>query len=110
MKTVRSAGVSLAGRRRVPYPLAASASVLTILVSGVMSALPTAAVAQTAGKMTLIRSKLTPEEEKLSADEVARNRRPIEPLQPGEVVLTRGVVELTAALEELVANPPKKQP
>jgi membrane fusion protein, heavy metal efflux system len=66
-------------------------------------------VAQTAGKMTLIRSKLTPEDEKLSADEVARNRRPIEALQPGEYVLTRGVVELTAALEELVTNPPKKE-
>jgi multidrug efflux pump subunit AcrA (membrane-fusion protein) len=67
------------------------------------------AVAQAAGKMTLIRSKLTPEDEKLSADEVAKNRRPIEPLKEGEVVLTRGVVELTSALEELVANPNRKE-
>jgi len=66
------------------------------------------AVAQTAGKVTLVRSKLTPEEEQLSRDEEAKGRRPIEPLLPGEVVLTRGVVELTAALEGLT-NPGGKK-
>lgn len=62
------------------------------------------AVAQTAGKTTLVRSKLTPDDERQAKEELAKGRRPLEPLQPGEVVLTRGVVELTAALEELIAN------
>jgi multidrug efflux pump subunit AcrA (membrane-fusion protein) len=60
------------------------------------------AVAQSHSKATLIRSKLTEDDEKLSQAEQARNRRKIEPLHPGELVLTRGVVELTAALEDLL--------
>ena len=59
------------------------------------------AVAHTAGKMTLVRSKLTEEDEKLSQAEQKRGRRPIQPLYPDEIVLTRGVVQLTAALEDL---------
>ncbi len=62
------------------------------------------AVAQTAGTKTLVRSKLTPDDEKQSASEKEKGRRPIEPLRPGDVVLTRGVVELTAALEDLITN------
>jgi cobalt-zinc-cadmium efflux system membrane fusion protein len=62
------------------------------------------AVAQMAGKMTLVRSRLTPEDARLSQEEIAKNRPPLEPLLPGEFVLTRGVVELTAALEELKSN------
>ena len=47
--------------------------------------------------MTLVRSKLTEEDEKLSQAEQKRGRRPIQPLYPDEIVLTRGVVQLTAA-------------
>lgn len=67
------------------------------------------AVAQSAGKVALVRSQLTPDDEKLSRAEQAKGRRPLEPLQAGDVVLTRGVVELTAALENLLANPEGKR-
>lgn len=62
------------------------------------------AVVQTAGTKTLVRSKLTPDDEKQSASEKEKGRRPIEPLRPGNVVLTHSVVELTAALEDLITN------
>jgi cobalt-zinc-cadmium efflux system membrane fusion protein len=67
------------------------------------------AVAQTAGKYTLVRSTLTAEDEKLSQSEQAKGRRPIQELHDDEVVLTRGVVELTAALEDALANPSGKK-
>ncbi len=60
------------------------------------------AVAQTAGKMTLVRSVLTEADTRQSEAEVANGRRPIESLQPGDRVLTRGVVELTAKLQDLI--------
>jgi multidrug efflux pump subunit AcrA (membrane-fusion protein) len=52
-------------------------------------------------EFTFVRSKLTPEEEKYSQAEVKRGKLPLQPLLPGERVITRGVVELTAALDEL---------
>ncbi len=55
-------------------------------------------------QVTYVRTKLTPEEEQTSRAEVQRGRRPIQPLLPGERVITRGVVELTAALENLQAR------
>ncbi len=63
------------------------------------------AVAQAVGKVTLVRSVLTDDDRAQSEAEVRKGRRPIEALEPGEVVLTRGVVELTAALEDLQTNP-----
>jgi cobalt-zinc-cadmium efflux system membrane fusion protein len=51
--------------------------------------------------VTLVRSKLTPDDERLSAAEVARGRPPLSPLAPGEKVMNRGVIELTSALENL---------
>src|SRR5262249_40687550 len=48
--------------------------------------------------VTYARTRLTPEEEQTSREEVRRGRRPIQPLLPGERVVTRGVVEMTAAL------------
>jgi len=51
--------------------------------------------------VTFVRSKLTPDEEKASAQEQKRGRLPIQPLRPGERVVVRGVVEMTAALEAL---------
>jgi membrane fusion protein, heavy metal efflux system len=65
--------------------------------------------AQSAGKFTLVRTQLTPEDERLSRAETAKGRRPLDTLQPGDVVLTRGVVELTAALEDLLTNPGAKR-
>ena len=64
------------------------------------------AVAQTAGKTTLVRSVLTDADLAQSKAEVEKNRRPIETLQPGDWVLTRGVVELTAKLEDLIPPAP----
>jgi cobalt-zinc-cadmium efflux system membrane fusion protein len=55
-------------------------------------------------EVTFVRTQLTPEEEKLSQAEVERKRRPLQTLQPGERVVTRGVVEMTAALESLASK------
>jgi cobalt-zinc-cadmium efflux system membrane fusion protein len=54
--------------------------------------------------VTFVRSKLTEADQQISKEQVARGRRPLEPLLPGERVLTRGVVELTAALEDLATK------
>ncbi|HWY86478.1 MAG TPA: hypothetical protein VNX28_07135 [Gemmataceae bacterium] len=51
--------------------------------------------------VTFVRAKLTEEDKKISQSEVARGRRPLQPLLPDERVITHGVVELTAALEDL---------
>jgi cobalt-zinc-cadmium efflux system membrane fusion protein len=57
------------------------------------------AVVQRFKDVTFVRSELTPEEEKTSAREVERGRLPLSPLLADERVVTRGVVEMTAALE-----------
>jgi cobalt-zinc-cadmium efflux system membrane fusion protein len=54
--------------------------------------------------VTFVRTKLTEEETKISQSEVARGRRPLQPLLPDERVITRGVVELTASLEDLATK------
>jgi cobalt-zinc-cadmium efflux system membrane fusion protein len=67
-------------------------------------------VVQSYKQMSLVRSKLTPEEEKLAESQKSKGEFPVlQALQPGEHVITRGVVELTAALEELrnTSNPSK---
>jgi multidrug efflux pump subunit AcrA (membrane-fusion protein) len=53
-----------------------------------------------------VRSKLnlTDQEKAQMKKEVERGLRPIEPLQPGERVVTGGVVELTEGLEDLLAK------
>jgi membrane fusion protein, heavy metal efflux system len=51
--------------------------------------------------VTFVRSELTEEERVLSRAEVARGRRPLQPLLPGERVITRGAVELTGAVDDL---------
>jgi cobalt-zinc-cadmium efflux system membrane fusion protein len=51
-----------------------------------------------------VRSRLTEEEQKTSAEEVRLGRRPIQPLRPGELVLAGGIVQMTAALENLVTQ------
>jgi cobalt-zinc-cadmium efflux system membrane fusion protein len=57
------------------------------------------AVVQRFKDVTFVRSELTPEEEQTSKRETERGRLPLSPLRPGERVVTRGVVEMTAALE-----------
>lgn len=59
-------------------------------------------------KKAFVRSRLTPEEEALSKAEEAKGRRPLQPLVPGERVITRGVVELTAALDEALSTQQSK--
>jgi membrane fusion protein, heavy metal efflux system len=51
--------------------------------------------------VAFVRSRLTAEEEKASFEDQKRGRLPIRPLLPGERVVVRGVVEMTAALEAL---------
>jgi cobalt-zinc-cadmium efflux system membrane fusion protein len=54
--------------------------------------------------VSLVRAKLTEEDEKLSREEAAKGRYIIQPLEPGEHVITRGVVELTEAWEDLITQ------
>jgi multidrug efflux pump subunit AcrA (membrane-fusion protein) len=49
-------------------------------------------------------NKLTALEEKQSGQEVERGRRPLEPLQARDLVVTRGILEMTACLDELVST------
>jgi multidrug efflux pump subunit AcrA (membrane-fusion protein) len=58
-------------------------------------------VTSTFKDVTFVRSKLTEDDKKSSEAEVKRGREPLEPLPPGARVITRGVVELTAALRDL---------
>jgi cobalt-zinc-cadmium efflux system membrane fusion protein len=61
------------------------------------------------GGVSLVRSKLTAEDEELSKQEVAQGRRPLEPLRLGERTITRGVVELTSKIDELVTEQAAEQ-
>jgi cobalt-zinc-cadmium efflux system membrane fusion protein len=51
-------------------------------------------------KTAFVRSNLKPEEERLTPEETAQGLQPRQPLKPGEQVLTSGVLELRAALED----------
>jgi cobalt-zinc-cadmium efflux system membrane fusion protein len=61
-------------------------------------------------EVTQVRSKLTPQDLQASEEEVKQGRRPFETLQAGgpgkrgDVVLTRGVTELTEVLNTLIAK------
>jgi cobalt-zinc-cadmium efflux system membrane fusion protein len=54
-------------------------------------------------KKAFVRSKLTPEEQQLSKAAVNKGRLPLEPLLPGERIVTRSVMELTTALENAMS-------
>lgn len=54
--------------------------------------------------VTFVRTKLTADEEKVSREEVRQGRRPLRPLRPGERVITRGVVEMTQALDNRLSS------
>jgi hypothetical protein len=58
---------------------------------------------------SIIRSKLGEETKKLSEQEVKQGRWPLRPLLPNEMVATRGVVELTTALENLLVREQAKE-
>jgi cobalt-zinc-cadmium efflux system membrane fusion protein len=51
-------------------------------------------------KIAFVSSKLKPDEERLTPDETALGLQPRQPLKPGERILTSGVLELRAALED----------
>jgi cobalt-zinc-cadmium efflux system membrane fusion protein len=54
--------------------------------------------------VSFVRSKLTETDRKLSEAEKARGRRPLQPLMADERVVTRGIVEMTAALDTQLAK------
>jgi cobalt-zinc-cadmium efflux system membrane fusion protein len=54
--------------------------------------------------VVLVRSKLTPEDERLSQAGAENRLQAIRPLQPGERVVTQGVPMLTFALRDLLAK------
>jgi cobalt-zinc-cadmium efflux system membrane fusion protein len=62
------------------------------------------AVVKSFAKTSFVRSKLTPDEEALARAEKQQGRRPLEPLLPGERVVTRYVLELTNALSDALSS------
>jgi cobalt-zinc-cadmium efflux system membrane fusion protein len=54
--------------------------------------------------VTFVRTLLTNEDKRTSDTDVARGRRPLQPLLPGEQVVTGGIVQLTACLEDLATK------
>jgi hypothetical protein len=62
------------------------------------------AVARRSRDVTQVRSKLTPEQERESAEEVRNGRRPIRTLAVGDLVVTHGITEMTDALADLLAR------
>jgi multidrug efflux pump subunit AcrA (membrane-fusion protein) len=67
------------------------------------------AVVQRFKDFSVIRSKLTNEQKNFSIQEVKQGRWPLRPLLPNDLVVTRGVVELTTALENLLTNERAKE-
>jgi multidrug efflux pump subunit AcrA (membrane-fusion protein) len=53
---------------------------------------------------SVIRSKLRPQDVVFSAAEVKAGRYPLKTMEPGEQVVTHGVVEMTTALESLLSK------
>jgi multidrug efflux pump subunit AcrA (membrane-fusion protein) len=54
--------------------------------------------------VTIVRSKLTEQDLNYSVVERVKGRRPLEPLLPGEAVVTRGVNEMTVCLDTLAVK------
>jgi membrane fusion protein, heavy metal efflux system len=54
--------------------------------------------------VSIVRSKLTEQDQYLSQAEQAKGKRPIEPLMPEERVVTRGIGEMTACLDTLAVK------
>jgi membrane fusion protein, heavy metal efflux system len=68
------------------------------------------AVAERFVDVVLVRSKLTPKDDQVSRDAAAIRLQPIQPLLPGERVVTQGVPMLTAALRDLLAKETLSKP
>jgi cobalt-zinc-cadmium efflux system membrane fusion protein len=51
-----------------------------------------------------VRSRLEPQEAKLTPEDIAKGLEPITALKPGDRILTSGVLELRAALEDKLSN------
>jgi cobalt-zinc-cadmium efflux system membrane fusion protein len=66
-------------------------------------------VVQRLKEFSVVRSKLTDEDKMFSEKEVKQGRWPLRPLLPNEFVVTRGVVEMTTALENLLIRQRAKQ-
>ena len=62
------------------------------------------AVTQRFKEFTNVRSRLTVKDKQISDGEVKKGKRRIEELQPGDLVITRGVVEMKAAFDQLSAK------
>lgn len=62
------------------------------------------AVVQRFKDVTFVRMELTAEEMKRAEADIKSGKRPMEPLLPNERVVTQGVIELTAALEDLLTR------
>jgi multidrug efflux pump subunit AcrA (membrane-fusion protein) len=58
---------------------------------------------------SFVRSKLTDKEKEQSQQEVARNRRPLDVIQEGDRLVTRGILEMTARLEDLLTEEANKK-
>jgi cobalt-zinc-cadmium efflux system membrane fusion protein len=58
--------------------------------------------------VAFVRSELTPKEEKLTPEEEKQGLQPLQPLRPGERILTTGVLELRAALEDKMSKKAKQ--
>jgi membrane fusion protein, heavy metal efflux system len=58
--------------------------------------------------VSFVRTKLTAADQLFNKLETEKKRRPMEPLQGGELLVTRGVVELTAELEEQLTKKASK--
>lgn len=54
--------------------------------------------------VSIVRSKLTEQDLNYSVVERAKGKRPLEPLLPGEQVVTRGVMEMTVCLDTLAVK------
>jgi cobalt-zinc-cadmium efflux system membrane fusion protein len=54
--------------------------------------------------VAFVRSQLTPEEAQLPSEERKQGWQPLQPLKPGERILTTGVLELRAALEDKMSK------
>ncbi len=53
---------------------------------------------------TLVKGELSKEEQQTSEEEVRQGRRPFGVVRPGEVLVTRGVTEMTDALDQLISK------
>jgi hypothetical protein len=58
---------------------------------------------------SFVRTKLTDKEKEQSQQEVARKRRPLEEIHEGDRLVTRGILEMTACLEGLMAQEASKK-